>query len=225
LSSQILKNPTNMTISPELRALAQYMAGEFDNREQALADPAWYVHLRFWQRPLPVALFSEPSIALFAEQANILELDKPYRPRIVQLRHVKTAPGLIEAQYYMFKDIEAVKGAGRNPDLLGKLTSEQIELLPGCTLSVAVQNLGSNRFRASLPPGNRCGFTYGGQNYQVDLGFEAADEEFLSYDKGISPTTGKAIWGALMGPFRFVKRQDFASEILANTLGSKSDGG
>ncbi|MEG4394227.1 chromophore lyase CpcT/CpeT [Microcoleus sp. BROC3] len=205
-----------MTISPELIALAQYMAGEFDNREQALADPTWYVHLRLWQRPLPVALLEEPSIVLFAEQASILQLDKPYRPRIVQLRHSQTAPGLIEAQYYMFKDIAAVKGAGRNPDLLKKLTSEQIQLLPGCTLSVAVQNFGSNgyRFRASLPEGTRCGFTYGGQNYQVDLGFEAASEEFLSYDKGINPTTGEATWGALMGPFRFVKRQDFAAEIL-----------
>ncbi|MEG4495766.1 chromophore lyase CpcT/CpeT [Microcoleus sp. F10-C6] len=205
-----------MTISPELIALAQYMAGEFDNREQALADPTWYVHLRLWQRPLPVALLEEPSITLFAEQASILQLDKPYRPRIVQLRHSQTAPGLMEAQYYMFKDISAFKGAGRNPDLLKKLTSEQIQFLPGCTLSVAVQNLGSNgyRFRASLPEGTRCGFTYGGQNYQVDLGFEAASEEFLSYDKGINPTTGKATWGALMGPFRFVKRQDFAAEIL-----------
>ena len=62
----------------------------------------------------------------------------------------------MEAQYYMFKDIAAFKGAGRNPDLLKKLTSEQIQFLPGCTLSVAVQNLGSNgyRFRASLPDGH-----------------------------------------------------------------------
>ena len=119
-----------MTISPELIALAKYMAGQFDNREQALADPTWYVHLCLWQRPLPIPLFSEPSIALFAEQANILKLDKPYRPRIVQLRQMKTAPGLIEAQYYMFKDIAAFQGAGRNPDLLGKLTNEQIQLLP-----------------------------------------------------------------------------------------------
>jgi CpeT/CpcT family (DUF1001) len=52
--------------------------------------------------------------------------------------------------------------------------------------------------------------------YQIDLGFEAAAEEFLSYDKGISPTTGKAMWGELMEPFRFVKRQDFASEILVS---------
>lgn len=205
-----------MTLSPELIALAKYMAGEFDNREQALAEPAWYVHLRLWQRPLGVPLFSEPSIALFAEQASIVNLDKPYRPRIVQLRHSTSGSGL-EAQYYMLRDIAAFQGAGSNPDLLGKLTSEQIQLLPSCKLSVTVKDAGAKgyRFRASLPAGNPCCFAYEGQNYQVDLGFEAAAEEFLSYDKGISPTTGKAIWGALMGPFKFFKREDFASEVLA----------
>jgi hypothetical protein len=204
-----------MTLSPELIALAKYMAGEFDNREQALAEPAWYVHLHLWQRPLPRPLFSEPSIALFAEQANVLNLDKPYRPRIVQLRHSASGSGL-EAQYYMLRDIAAFQGAGSNPDLLGKLTSEQIQLLPTCKLSVTVQDLGAKgyRFRASLPADTRCCFAYEGQNYQVDLGFEALAEEFLSYDKGISPTTGKAIWGALMGPFKFVKREDLASEVL-----------
>lgn len=205
-----------MALSSELIALAEYMAGEFENREQALAEPAWYVHLRLWQRPLPVRLFSEPSITLFAEQASILNLDKPYRPRIVQLRHSPNAAGVLEAQYYMLRDIAAFQGAGSNPDLLGKLTSEQIQLLPSCKLSVTVKDLGTKgyRFRASLPAGTPCCFAYEGQNYQVDLGFEAAAEEFLSYDKGISPTTGKAIWGALMGPFKFVKRQDFASEVL-----------
>lgn len=205
-----------MILSPELIALAKYMAGEFDNREQALAEPAWYVHLCLWQRPLPVPLFSEPSIALFAEQANVLNLDKPYRPRIVQLRHSPSGAGLLEAQYYMLRDIAAFQGAGSNPDLLEKLTSEQIQLLPGCKLSITVQDLGTKGycFRASLPAGTPCCFAYEGQNYQVDLGFEAAAETFLSYDKGISPKTGKAIWGALMGPFKFVKRQDFASEVL-----------
>ncbi|MGL5065716.1 MAG: chromophore lyase CpcT/CpeT [Microcoleus sp.] len=205
-----------MTLSPELRALANYMAGEFDNREQALAEPTWYVHLRLWQRPLPVPLFSEPSITLFAEQASIVNSDKPYRPRIVQLRHSTSSAGMLEAQYYMLRDITAFQGAGSNPDLLKQLTSEQIQLLPSCKLSVTVQDLDTNgyRFRASLPPDTVCCFAYEGQNYQVNLGFEACASEFLSYDKGISPSTGKPIWGALMGPFKFVKRQDFASEVL-----------
>ena len=65
----------------------------------------------------------------------------------------------------MFKDIEAVRGAGRNPDLLGKLRKEQVELLPGCTLAVAIENLALNRycFRASLPVGNPVALPTGGK--------------------------------------------------------------
>ncbi|MBV8887772.1 MAG: hypothetical protein JO235_27770 [Chroococcidiopsidaceae cyanobacterium CP_BM_RX_35] len=55
----------NMPFSPELIALAHYLTGKFDNQEQATAEPAWYVHLRLWQRPVP--LFTEDSITLFAE--------------------------------------------------------------------------------------------------------------------------------------------------------------
>ncbi|VXD14111.1 conserved hypothetical protein [Planktothrix serta PCC 8927] len=35
----------------------------------------------------------------------------------------------------------------------------------------------------------------------------------MSYDKGIDPTTGKALWGALLGQFQFQKRCCFASEL------------
>ena len=41
----------------------------------------------------------------------------------------------------------------------------------------------------------------------------ATQEEFLSYDKGIDSTTGIASWGAILGPFRFRKRQNFAAEF------------
>jgi hypothetical protein len=105
-----------MTLSPELITLARYMAGEFDNQQQALADPAWYVHLRLWQRPVP--LFTEDSLTLFAEQANIVNLDKPYRPRILRLYLSDTTPASLQVQYYMLKDPEAIRGAGRNPQLL-----------------------------------------------------------------------------------------------------------
>ena len=52
-----------------------------------------------------------------------------------------------------------------------------------------------------------------GNTQQVSLGFEATQEEFLSYDKGIDPTTGKAKWGAILGPYRFRKRQDFGVQL------------
>jgi hypothetical protein len=202
-----------MTLSPELITLARYMAGEFDNQQQAIAEPVWYVHLRLWQRPVP--LFTEDSLTLFAEQANIVNLDKPYRPRILRLQSSDTTPASLQVQYYMLKDTEAIRGAGRNPELLRQLTSEDIEFLPGCNLTVKQQQLAPNsyEFSASSATGTPCSFSYKGNSYQVSLGFEATAEEFRSYDKGIDPTTGKAIWGALMGPFRFTKRQDFATEL------------
>ncbi len=202
-----------MTLSSELITLAHYMAGEFDNQKQAIAEPAWYVHLRLWQRPVP--LFTEDSLTLFAEQASIVNLDQPYRPRILRLYLSDTNPAVLQVQYYMLKDLEAIRGAGRNPELLRQLTTEQIQFLPGCTLNVEPRQIAPNsyEFSASSATGAPCCFSYEGKNYQVSLGFEATTEEFRSYDKGIDPTTGKAMWGALMGPFRFTKRQDFANEL------------
>lgn len=200
-----------MAVSSRLITLASYMAGEFENREQAIAEPIWYVHLRLWHRPVP--LFQDDSIGLFAEQANIVKLDQPYRPRLLRLQcaHDDT----LQVQYYGFRDPGAVRGAGQNPALLKGLTMEQLEYLPGCLLTVTQVSLEDDcdRFFAALPPGGMCCFTIQQERYQVSLGFEATPAEFLSYDKGIDPPTGKAIWGALLGPFRFKKMQDFSGEL------------
>jgi len=184
-------------ISPDLKTLADYMTGEFDNQEQALADPAWYVHLKLWQ--VPVQLFTEDSITFFAEQANIVSLNRPYRPRLIRLQQKQE----IKVQYYMPKNPSAVNGATTNLDLLNTLTVEDFELLTGCLLDVIVEN---KVFTASLPQGAKCCFNYAGETKQVSLGFEARQDEFLSYDKGIDSETGKALWGAILGPFRFQKR-------------------
>lgn len=195
-----------MTLSPQLLTLANYLAGEFDNREQALAQPAWYVHLHLWQRP--VSLFPEDSFTLFAEQANIVNLDKPYRQRIMRLVEGTNPDAPLKVQYYMLKNPSAFIGAGRNPALLNMLTSEQLELLPNCLLNVTPQILAPNsyKFVALPPPDTCCSFSYGGSIIQVSLGFEATLDTFMSYDKGIDPITGKATWGAILGPYCYTKR-------------------
>jgi hypothetical protein len=204
-----------MTLSPELLALAGYLAGEFDNQAQALAEPVWYVRLRLWQRPVPAPLFPEDSIALFAEQANTLNLEQPYRQRILRLQQLPDKPSGLQVQYYALKDPAAFRGAGGNRALLSQLTPAQIEFLPGCTLTVTAQPLtpDSYHFSAFLPPDARCCFTYQGVIRQVSLGFEATPAQFLSYDKGIDPAIGNALWGAVLGPFQFTKCQDFSAEL------------
>jgi hypothetical protein len=201
-----------MPFSHSLTTLAHYLAGEFDNQDQATADPVWFVPLRMWQRP--VALFEIDSYALFIEQANLSTLGSPYRQRILRLLEDPDRPSLLKAQYYAFKDPLAVRGAGQNPELLRSLRPDQLEYLPGCVLwisqtSTAVEG---DRFVATSPADARCCFTYDGKIRQVSLGFEATATIFLSYDKGIDPDTGKALWGAMMGAYAYTKRQNFACQ-------------
>ena len=192
-----------------LKTLATYLAGEFDNREQALAEPAWYVHLQVWYQPFE--LFGDGSYTLFVEQANALTPDHPYRQRILRLQSSNDRPQQLWVDHYALKDPVKFKGAGRNPDLLKPLSDDQVEHLPGCLLNISWQLIvnQSYHFHAVAPPAAKCQFTYQGKIVQVSLGFEAKENQLLSYDKGIDPTTGEARWGAMMGPFQFSKRLNF----------------
>jgi len=189
--------------------LARDLCGEFDNREQAIADPIWFVHLRAWHRP--VNLFTNDSCTVFAEQANVLQLDQAYRQRLLRIRSTDDrAEFPLNVQYYSFKNPAAFRGAGQNPDRLGNLTGDQIELLPGCILQVTYeQSLQGDRFHASPPADACCCFSYQGETRQVSLGFEVSPGKFFSYDKGIDPDTGKALWGAILGAYEFTKRKDY----------------
>lgn len=194
-----------MPHAPELLILANYLTGEFTNQEQALAEPAWYVHLHLWHRPI-VGLFSE-GITFFAEQANVLKLDQPYRQRLLQLKEVASNPLHIQVQYYKILIPTDFRGAGANPALLDNLTLEQVELLPDCVLDVTIsQPSFPDYYFEALPTSDRpCSFSYENKTYQVQLGFATSLGHFFSYDKGLNPLTGKAIWGAILGAYRFTK--------------------
>lgn len=196
----------------KLTTLGQYLAGEFENKEQALSQPAWYVNLRLWLRP--VHIFNDDSISLFAEQANIVKLNQPYRPRLLRLKFSETEPNNLVVEHYKFKDINIVKGAGSNLEILSKISLEQIEFLPSCTLKVDVETRTTGyHFRALPTTETPCNFSYENKDYQVKLGFEVSENDLLTYDKGIDKDTGKAIWGALMGPYIYRKITDFSAEI------------
>lgn len=202
-AKQPISTSASLIMVPLITTLADYLLGEFDNREQAIAAPVWYVHLRLWHRP--VSLFTQDSITVFAEQANVLQLEQPYRQRLLRIQAQESDSQFpLTVQYYKFNDFAAVRGAGQNPDLLQEITEEQIERLPGCFLQVAHQH---DRFIATPLADTRCCFSYQGETIQVSLGFEVNSQQFLSYDKGIEPDTGKALWGAMMGAYEFTKRR------------------
>jgi hypothetical protein len=193
--------------STGLTTLAQWLAGEFDNRPQAQDQPVWFVSLRLWHRPVPILI--DGHLALFCEQANTVYLDAPYRQRIVMLKPTPDSQ-VWQAEYRAFRQPERFKGAGANPSLLDSLRLEDLEVLPGCQLVITQQG---NRFKAEPAPEAKCYFQYNGQTRQVILGFEATVNQFWSHDRGVDPDTGKLLWGAMMGAYEFHKRQDFASAL------------
>ncbi|MFM7887808.1 MAG: chromophore lyase CpcT/CpeT [Pseudanabaena sp.] len=196
---------TLTNISKELSTLASWMAGEFSNREQSQDQPVWFVNLVWWQRPIPFNVLG--SIAIFAEQANALILDRPYRQRILQFVENN---GKLQVKYWGFKDPVAWTGAGRDRDRLNQLTINDIEPLAGCLLDVSFAN---GRYKAEMPKESKCCFQYLNESRQVILGFEVSADEFWSGDRGVDPETGTAIWGAIMDFYKFKKIHDFSDEF------------
>ena len=194
-----------MNISSQLLQLTLWMAGEFSNREQSLDQPIWFVNLVWWQRPIPFNVLG--SIAIFAEQANALILDRPYRQRILQFVE---SDGKIQVKYWGFKDPSAWLGAGKDRDRLNQITINDIEPLAGCLLDVTFAN---GCYKAEMPKDAKCCFQYMDESRQVILGFEVTAQEFWSGDRGVNPETGTAIWGAIMDFYKFKKIQDFSQEF------------
>mgnify|MGYP002777057039 CR=1 FL=1 len=195
-------------MTPHLLTIAQYLAGEFENRAQSAAEPIWYVPLRLWQRP--ISLFQADSVTLFAEQANFINLHQPYRQRLMRLTQTALQPEALQVQYYGFKHPSQFRGAGQTPELLKTLTEADVEELPGCVLEVSGRWLPTGtRFVATPPEAACCQFQYDGKIGQVALGFEVSADEYLTFDKGIDPKTGQALWGAIMGPYRYQKTQNY----------------
>lgn len=192
-----------------LSNIGELLSGEFDNRQQALAEPAWYVHLKLWHRR--VRLFESDSLAFFIEQVSIASGQAPYRQRLIRLQEVD---GQFIGQYYGFKQPLRFQGGAIEPDRLQAISREDLVKLPSCLVRIQPNSAG---FSARMPPECLCSFEYQGRQTFVqlgfDIGFSAENEgkiQFLMYDKGIDKPSGKATWGALMGPFHLVKEKAFS---------------
>lgn len=202
-----------MTLNDHFQQLQTCLSGIFQNREQALADPAWFVHLRLWCCPTPP--LSAEEATFFIEQASAAFSQPPYRQRILQLRQGSEG---ITAEYFALKEPEKWRGASVQPERLNELSMDDLQRLQGSCLRVdANVERNATRFEARQFPGERCQFVVNGEKKFVELGFDAiaplphsaTPTAFWMYDKGIDATTGKFTWGAINGPFKLIKVATF----------------
>lgn len=207
----------NVNHSVQLQHLGRCLAGIFQNRQQALAEPALFVHLRLWI--YPTTLFAEDSLTFFIEQASAAYKQPPYRQRILRVR---SRVGELTAEYYALRHPQAYQGAAQTPEQLSNLTEADLVTLTNGCLDVSCDSQQSEtRFEARLPEGTLCQFAANGDTRYVRLAFDVIDKKaevaFLMYDKGIDPDSQKATWGALNGPFYLRKVEDFSLFLPVST--------
>ncbi|MEO1068013.1 MAG: chromophore lyase CpcT/CpeT, partial [Cyanobacteria bacterium J06638_6] len=196
-------------LEDQLYQLATYLAGEFDNRQQSLTEPIWYLHLRLWHRPLPPSLLGH-GYAFFIEQVSVASGQAPYRQRIL---HLTERNNQLWGQYYALVDPAAYSGGATDPERLAGLTRADLVDLPTCGVSIEYRP-DRQTFNAHLPDDSLCSFTINGTTTYVRLRFEVGPETstpaspvvFQMSDRGVDPATGKATWGPQMGPFCLVKQ-------------------
>ncbi len=194
-----------MSHSTDIKTLARWMCADFSNQEQAFENPPFYAHIRVCIRPLPLAVFPEPS--LFLEQAYDFMLNRPYRLRVLKLNVVEER---IELENYKVKEEETFLGASRDLEKLKKLTPDHIELMQGCDMFV---DWTGNSFKGTVKPGKNCRVVRNGKETYLENSFEVDEHQLISLDRGLDLETNELVWGSVAGAFQFVRRQSFADEV------------
>lgn len=194
-----------MSHSTDIITLARWMASDFSNQAQAFENPPFFAHIRVCMRPLPVELLD--GVSLYLEQAYDIELNSPYRVRVLKLVPMTDR---IDIENYAIANEEQFYGASRDRQKLQELKTAEFKLMPGCTF---LTHWTGSSFKGSVEPGKGCMVVRKGQKTYLDSEFEIDGDKFISHDRGRDPETDAHVWGALAGPFEFTRRASFADEI------------
>jgi CpeT/CpcT family (DUF1001) len=194
-----------MTHSTDIVTMARWMAADFSNQEQAFENPPMFAHIRVCMRPLPFELLS--GISVYLEQAYHFEINQPYRTRV--LKFVAEDDRII-VENYAISEKEEFYGASRDIKRLETLTADRLQLLPCCNFFVEWTG---NSFKATIEPGKGCMVERNGKQTYLDSTFEVSEAGLRSLDRGYDPQTDEHLWGAIAGPFEFVRWANFADEV------------
>ncbi len=195
-----------MTHSTDITTLARWFAADFSNQQQAFDNPPLFAHIRVCMRPLPYQLLN--GLSLYLEQAYDITLNQPYRVRVLKL---VPSENHIEIENYIIDQEAEFYGASRDPQRLKNLKTEYIKKLPGCTF---ITKWTGKSFKGEVEPGKGCTVVREGKSTYLKSYFEINEHKFISHDTGYGPETGQQVWGAIAGPFEFVRWASFADEVI-----------
>jgi hypothetical protein len=198
---------TNHADHADVYTLAQWLAGDHSNWEQAIANPPFFAHIRVGIRALPKPV-NEDGVWLFLEQAYDYELNHPYRTAILNVVYQNDR---IEMINYRLKNAETFFGASRDRDRLMSIDAEAIVRVDGCTQWV--ERTDPHTFKGAVEPGKKCCLNRKGVDTYLTVEFEVTENTYSSLDRGYDVVTDERVWGSIAGAFEFTKKVSFGNEI------------
>jgi CpeT protein len=179
----------------DLSTIRHWLAGTYSNRQQAMAEPVWFIPVTLWY-VLVEGLFSE-GVGFFTEQVNEHTPEQPYRTRVLQLLE-----NPLRLENYRLKDQAAWAGAATKTGRLQTLSPDDLELLPGCTIELQCKD---NRYFGTMKEGQGCRLSPDSTSY-VRIEFELTDTALITLDRGFDLVTNTQVWGSKGGAYHYLKQ-------------------
>lgn len=174
------------------------LTGRFDSEDQAASDKSFYaVQLQ----TCAVAAPELGSRVLYVEQALMTKLSSPYRQRLYVVDDVAGAPGSVESKVFELESPSAAVGlCDKAPDTT--FAASEAIAREGCAVRLAWD--AANGEFVGGTDGKACESDLNGASYatsKVTLKSDALE----SLDQGFD-SSGMQVWGAVKGPYVFVRR-------------------
>ncbi|GEM_PF-298835 len=197
--------------APALEPLASAMEGNYSSAEQSKADPD-FRDIRLHMKRIWAARNDGPW--LYVEQAAAGSLEKPYRQRVYQLATCSdpTRPdGTIESRVFELPgDPLAFAGAWADAARFDLIRVQDLLPRDGCTVFLTASEDGTQSAAWTGATGiDSCPSSLRGASYATSQ-VTITSTEIRSWDRGFDKD-GKQVWGAVTGPYKFIKQADVAT--------------
>ncbi|KAK4535204.1 hypothetical protein CDCA_CDCA04G1229 [Cyanidium caldarium] len=196
--------------------LARWLAKEWDNYDQHVANPPFWAHIRVSYRPLPWSFLD--GFSFYVESVYEYAPKLPYRTTIIKI--VRNEHGQLETESYKLEGVEEFHMAAFDRTKLEQLvrtvnsaTSQRCVKLPECCNAVFEWSTRDNLYRCRTRPGKQCIVRRGDRDSYVDASMTLSAERCTSWDVGRCPDTDEVLWGAAAGAFDFVVKNSWSHEV------------
>ncbi len=180
----------------ELEKLANWMCGNYNSAKQATKDTNYLnislIMVRIWPE-------RTDGVWLYVEQAATAQLDRPYRQRVYHLEQLDLQQ--FQSTIYALPDPKAYIGAQDRPEAFQQLRPKDLEVLPGCAISLTKKG---KKYIGSTEKG-ACINSWGKAQYATSE-VEIKAGQLMSWDRGWN-AAHEQVWGAENGGYIFVKSE------------------